>query len=119
VLAIKTYDRSEGIAPLILNLGNRWRRVVSFTPQFLYPRRINPRYALCRGLGGSQIRYIKTPAQLHTLYSGSNFGISVSGQLNWVCKTASVACVKVLSQDSTGRLRITIGDAVFGLRNER
>jgi len=34
--AIKTYWRSTGIAPRIINLGSRWRLVVSFTPQPLY-----------------------------------------------------------------------------------
>ena len=29
---------NRGIAPLILNLGTRWRRVVNFTPRPLYPR---------------------------------------------------------------------------------
>jgi len=29
---------SGGIAPLIFNLGSRWRSVVSLTPPLLYPR---------------------------------------------------------------------------------
>jgi hypothetical protein len=35
---MKAYRGSTGIAPLILNLGTRWRWVVSFTPRPLYHR---------------------------------------------------------------------------------
>jgi len=31
VYTMKAYRRSRGIAPLILNLGTRWRLVVDFT----------------------------------------------------------------------------------------
>jgi hypothetical protein len=34
---VKTYWRSGGIVPRILNLGTRWREVVSFTLRPLYP----------------------------------------------------------------------------------
>jgi len=47
---------SGGIAPRILNLGARWRWVVSFTHRPLYPRGKNPRYPLDRTLGGPQSR---------------------------------------------------------------
>jgi hypothetical protein len=33
---------SGGVAPHILNLGTRWRWVVSFTPRLLYPQRKSP-----------------------------------------------------------------------------
>jgi hypothetical protein len=36
--AMQAYWGSGGIAPCILNLGTRWRWVVSFTSQQLYPR---------------------------------------------------------------------------------
>jgi len=36
--ARKTYCGSGGIAPLILDLGTRWRWAVSFTARPLYPR---------------------------------------------------------------------------------
>ena len=36
--AMKAYMMSGGIAPLIFNLGSRWRSVVSLTPPLLYPR---------------------------------------------------------------------------------
>jgi hypothetical protein len=39
-----------------LDLGTRWRRVVSFTPLPLYPRKKSPRYPLDRRLGGLQSR---------------------------------------------------------------
>jgi len=47
---------SGGIAPPILNLCTRWRRVVSFTSRLLYSRGRNPRYPLYRRLEESQIR---------------------------------------------------------------
>jgi hypothetical protein len=52
------YDvcRSGGIDPRILNLGNRWRGVVSFTPWPLYPRGKRPRYPVDRRLGAPQNR---------------------------------------------------------------
>ena len=34
---------SKHMAPLILNLGTRWRQVINFTPQPLYPKRRMPR----------------------------------------------------------------------------
>ena len=45
----------EPIAPLILNLGTRWRWVVNATPRALYPRE-EGRFSLYRKLGGPQIR---------------------------------------------------------------
>jgi hypothetical protein len=39
---------------ILLDLGTRWRWVVSFTPQLLYPRGKRPRYALDRRLGGPE-----------------------------------------------------------------
>jgi hypothetical protein len=36
ISAMKAYRRNGGIAPLILNLGSRWRSVVSFTAWPLY-----------------------------------------------------------------------------------
>jgi hypothetical protein len=35
---MKAYCGNGGIAPRILDLGTRWRRVVSFTSRALYPR---------------------------------------------------------------------------------
>jgi len=40
--AMKTYWGSGGIAPCVLDLGTRWRWVVSFTPRPLYPKGRNP-----------------------------------------------------------------------------
>jgi hypothetical protein len=48
---------SDGTAPRILNLGTRWRWVVSFTPWPLYPQRKSPWYPLNRRLGGTQSRF--------------------------------------------------------------
>jgi hypothetical protein len=47
---------SGGIVLRILDLGTRWRWVVSFTPQPLYSQRNSSWYPLDRGLGGSQSR---------------------------------------------------------------
>jgi hypothetical protein len=38
----ETYWESGGIVPCVLNLGTRWRWVVSFTPRTLYHRGENP-----------------------------------------------------------------------------
>jgi hypothetical protein len=45
---------NESIAPLILNLGTRWRRVISFTLRSLYPRKKSLRHPVDRRLGGLQ-----------------------------------------------------------------
>jgi len=43
VHAMKAYTGSRGMIPLILNLGNRWRKAVSVMPR-LYSRGKQPRY---------------------------------------------------------------------------
>jgi hypothetical protein len=55
--AMKVYWGSVGTIPRILELGTRWRRVVSFTPRPLYAQGKSPRYPLMRRLGGPQSRY--------------------------------------------------------------
>jgi hypothetical protein len=47
---------SGGIALCILDLGARWRLVVSFTPRPLYPQGKSTCYPLDRRLGGPQSR---------------------------------------------------------------
>jgi hypothetical protein len=54
--AMKAYWESEGTAPRILDLATRWRWVVSFVPQPLYPQGKSPWYPLDRRLGGPQSR---------------------------------------------------------------
>jgi hypothetical protein len=54
--AMKAYWGSGGIAPHILDLGTRWRWVVSFTLRPLYPQGKRPSYPLDRRLGGPQSR---------------------------------------------------------------
>jgi hypothetical protein len=51
---MKVYEGSIIIAPLILNLGTRWRRVTRFTP--LSPWRKSPRWLLNRRLRRPQGR---------------------------------------------------------------
>jgi hypothetical protein len=53
---MKAYWGSGGITPRILDLGTRWRWVVSFTPQLIYPQGKSPWYPLDRRLGGPQNR---------------------------------------------------------------
>jgi hypothetical protein len=55
-VVMRTYWGSGGIAPRILDLGIRWRWVVSFTPRPLYPQGKSPQYPLGRTLGGPQSR---------------------------------------------------------------
>jgi hypothetical protein len=47
---MKAYWRSRGRAPHILDLGTRWRRVVSFTLRFIYHQGKSPWYPLDRRL---------------------------------------------------------------------
>jgi hypothetical protein len=49
--AMKTCWGSGGIVPGILDLGTRWRSVVSFTPRPLYSQEKSPWYPLDRRLG--------------------------------------------------------------------
>jgi hypothetical protein len=49
---MKAYWGSEGIALRILDLGTKWKFVVSFTPRPLYPQGRSPRYQFDRRLGG-------------------------------------------------------------------
>jgi hypothetical protein len=53
---MKAYWGSGCIAPRIVDLGTRWRWVVSFTPRPLYPQGRSPWYPLDRRLGGPQSR---------------------------------------------------------------
>jgi hypothetical protein len=52
---MKVYGGIRRIAPRIIDLGTRWRWVVSFTPRPLYSQGKNPWYPLDRRLGGPQI----------------------------------------------------------------
>jgi len=51
---MQVYWGSVGIAPHILELGIRWRQVVSFMHQLLYPQGKNPWSSVDRRLGGPQ-----------------------------------------------------------------
>jgi hypothetical protein len=54
--AMKAYWRNGSIAPRVLDLGIRWRWVVSFTARPLYLQAKSPWYPFDRKLGGSQNR---------------------------------------------------------------
>jgi hypothetical protein len=54
--AMKAYWRSGSIASRILELGTRWRWMVSFTSGQFYPQGKSPWYTLYRRLGGTQSR---------------------------------------------------------------
>jgi len=49
---MKAYGGRGSIAPRILGLGSRWRWVVSFTPQPLYPQGKSPCYLMNKRLCG-------------------------------------------------------------------
>jgi hypothetical protein len=51
---MKAYWGSGGISPRILDLGTRWRWVVSFTSQPLYPQGKSPGTHLLEDLVGSR-----------------------------------------------------------------
>jgi len=51
---MKTNLGSGGIAPHILDLGNRWRYVVSFMPQPLYHQGKSRQYPMDKRVGGAQ-----------------------------------------------------------------
>jgi hypothetical protein len=51
---MKTYWGSGGIVPCILNLGARWRQVVSFMHSLIYFWEKSLQYLLDRGLGAPQ-----------------------------------------------------------------
>jgi hypothetical protein len=40
VLGMEAYRGIRVVAPLILNLGTRWRRMTKFMPRLLYPQKI-------------------------------------------------------------------------------
>ena len=50
---MKAYTGSRGTAPLILNLGTKWRCVVNIKFRRVIPGK-EPRYPMKRGLGGPQ-----------------------------------------------------------------
>jgi len=49
---MKAYWGSGGVSPRILDIGTRWRRMASLTPQQLYCRWKTPRQLLVRRVGG-------------------------------------------------------------------
>jgi hypothetical protein len=68
-----------GIAPLILNLGIRWRRVVIFTVQTLYWEK--PLYPFNRRLGGPQ-------RKIGMFYEVNNFLLLLEFELRIVLSLA-------------------------------
>ena len=51
---MKANGGGRSIPPLILNVSTKWRSVLNFTLQPLYPRRKNPQYSLNGKVGGPQ-----------------------------------------------------------------
>ena len=51
---MNTHMGSRGRTPLIPNLCTRWKWVVNFMPQLLYPQGKEPQYPLNKRLGGPQ-----------------------------------------------------------------
>jgi hypothetical protein len=65
---MKTYWGSGGIAPRILNLGNRCRWVVSFTPRQLYPRVRAPGIPSVRGWVGPRFGHESVAKRTISIY---------------------------------------------------
>jgi hypothetical protein len=53
---MKAYWGSGTMAPCVLDIGTRWRWVVSFTPRPIRPQGKSPWYPLDRRLGGPHSR---------------------------------------------------------------
>jgi hypothetical protein len=97
---------SGGIAPRILDLVTRWRRVVSFTPQPLYPQGKNPGNHWIGGWLLSLLLLLlllllldpmAERSKASTVFGHSNTGIVVSNP-TWgmdVCPRFSVLCCSV------------------------
>jgi hypothetical protein len=77
----KEYMGRGGIAPLILNLGTRWRSVVNLTPQPLYPGErapsthqyegwLSPYGCSVKSLNTTQIRTLGHPGHRKTTIPG-------------------------------------------------
>jgi hypothetical protein len=73
--ARKTYWKSGGIAPHILDLGTRWRWVVSFTFRPLYPQGKNPRDTIAQMnlCTGSRDEIISLNDRIHTCKSQTQY----------------------------------------------
>jgi hypothetical protein len=69
---MKTYWGSRGIAPRILDIGTRWRWVVSFTPWPLYPQGKSLLYPLDRRLGEPQSRSGRGGEEKNSLPTAGN-----------------------------------------------
>jgi hypothetical protein len=60
----------------ILDIGNRWRWVVSFTPRPRYPRGKSPRYLMDRRVNGAQSRFGRCGEEKNLAMSGIEPGRS-------------------------------------------
>jgi len=73
---------SGGIATRVLDLGNRWRWVVSSTPRPLYPQGKSPWYSLDRRLGGHpEIR--RASSQQNKAEHGRHYMLHVRNAVFW------------------------------------
>jgi hypothetical protein len=78
---MKLYWGSGGIAPCVLDLVTRWKRVVSFTALPLYPNRKSPWHPLDRRLGGSQSQSGHREEKNSQLYL-----LSLKFELHWIAE---------------------------------
>jgi hypothetical protein len=117
VHGIKAYSGSRGVAPLILNLGSRWRWVVSFAIRPPLLPRNNHRYPLNRMRGGSggfgeeknllsvtgfEHRIVQPIAQSR---AGEPFYLGGGGaraQLVYKCRRNLFACLWAVLKSKTG-----------------
>jgi hypothetical protein len=84
---MKVYWGSGGIILRILDLGTRWRQVVSFTPRPHYSRGKNPWYPLGRRLGGP---HFSSPYgdvesfELRYRESNADRPVRIPSELSWI-----------------------------------
>jgi hypothetical protein len=68
---MKTYGGVK-VYSTILELGTRWRRMISLTPLPLYPRERDPQRPLDRGLVGFQNRYGRYGEEKNHAHAGNH-----------------------------------------------
>jgi hypothetical protein len=110
---MKAYWGSGVIALYILDLGTRWRWMVSFTPWPLNPQGKSPWYPLDRRLGGPQSRYDCSYAMFKIKNIGSRtqpafVTSSVYGvlQLSWYRVHLDISVFRNVDRFDTARLGI-------------
>jgi hypothetical protein len=92
--AVKTYWGSGGLAPRILDLGTRWRLVVSFTRRPLYPRE-RPLDTYCIG-GWVGSRAVLDAVVGRKIYKASHYAVFSSLPIDWMVHTRYKSCILIV-----------------------